>query len=146
MTEKTLPFRKNACCLVISETHKIILLRRPLHESWEFVQGGVEQNETIKDTIQRELKEETGITNAEIIGESKHTDSYIWSKQDAKRKGFIGQERRFFLIKVKGEPELNLEKGEGGWFSFNQVHKRVKFEKLQKAFDEIKKEFPQYFE
>ena len=32
---------------------------------WDFVKGNVEQNEIEKETVVRELKEETGITDAQ---------------------------------------------------------------------------------
>ena len=45
---------------------------------WGFVKGHKESGETHNETILRELKEETGITNAKIIGDFKtHFDYYF---------------------------------------------------------------------
>lgn len=47
---------------------------------WEFVKGHIEQGETEKETIMRELEEETAITDASIItGFSEKYDYYFTS-------------------------------------------------------------------
>ena len=46
---------------------------------WDFVKGNVEVNETEKETVVRELREETGITDACFVEEFREKIEYFWS-------------------------------------------------------------------
>ncbi|MCJ7793867.1 NUDIX domain-containing protein, partial [Candidatus Bathyarchaeota archaeon] len=48
---------------------------------WDFVKGNVEPNESEKETVIRELKEETSITNAQFIDGFKETVAYFYRRQ-----------------------------------------------------------------
>ena len=61
---------------------------------WEFVKGNVEPNENEKETVVRELREETGITDAHFIDGFKEKIEYFYRRQgDTVRKEVV-----FFLI------------------------------------------------
>ncbi|MBI2598084.1 MAG: NUDIX hydrolase [Candidatus Diapherotrites archaeon] len=52
----------------IDSKHYFLLLHRKLNWSgWEFVKGGVEPGEEPKDAVLREVEEETGLQDAEIV-------------------------------------------------------------------------------
>jgi bis(5'-nucleosidyl)-tetraphosphatase len=51
---------------VVYNQNEYLLLKYGLGH-WEFVKGHIEKGETEKETIMRELEEETGITDASII-------------------------------------------------------------------------------
>ena len=54
--------------IVIFDGEKFLLLHRVLHwDGWEFPKGGVKVGETHEEAIKRELFEETGISNYEMI-------------------------------------------------------------------------------
>ena len=59
--------REKSCGAVIfikkDDSTKYLLLNYEAGH-WDFVKGNVEPNETEKETVVRELKEETGITDA----------------------------------------------------------------------------------
>lgn len=65
MPEDFRPTRESACCF-IENAGKILLLRRQDHKiqgnTWGFVGGKLEDDETIYDAVKREAKEETGIS------------------------------------------------------------------------------------
>jgi putative (di)nucleoside polyphosphate hydrolase len=146
--ENNLPYRKNVCCLILNEDKKFLLVTRPERKSWEFVQGGIEKGETPKDTIKRELFEEIGITEFELIAKSNYNDKYEWNKELREKHGFCGQERQFFLVKLIGNPEIKVDKielVESKWCNFNEVLENIKYQNLKEAFIQIKKEFLEYF-
>lgn len=61
---------------------------------WEFVKGNVEPNENEKETVVRELREETGITDSHFIDGFKEKIEYFYRRQgDTVRKEVV-----FFLI------------------------------------------------
>jgi 8-oxo-dGTP pyrophosphatase MutT (NUDIX family) len=53
--------------IVVFDGERFLLLHRKLNwVGWEFPKGGIEQNEKIEETIERELFEETGIKKFKI--------------------------------------------------------------------------------
>jgi len=68
--------------------------------SWQLPQGGIEPGEEPRDTVWRELKEETGLTDADVSLAAEYPDwvSYEWPAEvTAGRKG-IGQIQRWFTF------------------------------------------------
>jgi 8-oxo-dGTP pyrophosphatase MutT (NUDIX family) len=54
--------------VIVFDGEKFLLLHRVLNwEGWEFPKGGIDTNESHEETIKRELFEETGIVNYELI-------------------------------------------------------------------------------
>ena len=58
-------------------TAELLLLHKPRkHDAWQLPQGGAENDETAQQCAVRELQEEAGIDNAEILGKSAHVYQY----------------------------------------------------------------------
>lgn len=81
-------------------------------EAWQMPQGGVDEGEELRRAAFRELFEETGITNAEIIAEAQD-----WLQYDlppeligiALKGRFRGQRQKWFALRFFGqESEINL--------------------------------------
>lgn len=81
-------------------------LKRP----WQMPQGGIEDGETPVDAMMRELQEEIGTNNVEIIAETKDWIEYMLPKQLLRRNHtFVGQRQKWFLLKFLGnDNEINL--------------------------------------
>lgn len=81
-------------------------------DSWQFPQGGIDEGEDPAVAALRELKEETGISEAEIIAEMPQWLYYdlpanlaekIWQGK------YKGQKQKWFLIKFLGnDSQINL--------------------------------------
>jgi len=90
---------------------KILLVKRsvvPFKGSWHLVGGQVEENETLKDALKREFKEET--TLDVIVGDV--IDGRIEETFD-RIKIII----TFEIIDAQGKITLNFENEEYGWYS-----------------------------
>ena len=85
------PYRKNVIGVVLNKKHEILIAKRnpkkfsknfilPEHfeEYWQLPQGGIEPNENIVNAGQREVSEETGLSNLKFLSISSQTHSYIW--------------------------------------------------------------------
>ncbi|MCA8928291.1 MAG: RNA pyrophosphohydrolase [Alphaproteobacteria bacterium] len=81
-------------------------------DSWQMPQGGIDPGESPRAAAMRELREETGIAQADLVFESAH-----WYRYDlppavagrALRGRYRGQEQRWFLLRFTGrEREIDL--------------------------------------
>jgi len=71
---ETLPYRPNVGAVLFNRAGSCFVGRRidmpPGHDHvWQFPQGGIDPGETPRDALWRELAEEVGTTNAEILAE-----------------------------------------------------------------------------
>lgn len=75
-------------------------------KSWSFPKGHIEGNESTEETVMRELKEETGIENIEILDTPKIFESYI-SESDPN----IFKTNEYF-IGILEEQEVSIQENE----------------------------------
>lgn len=81
-----------------------LLLRRCLNwRGWEFVKGGIEENENSADAVKREIAEETGIGEVSLI--KKLPGKNTWS---AKGADYIYET---FIVRVPYTANIKLAKG-----------------------------------
>ena len=109
----TLPYRRNVGAVLFHRDGRILVARRanlPDAEGaaggWQLPQGGIDDGEDPTKAIFRELGEEIGTTNAEIIGE--HPDWLDYDLPDyligkAFKGRFRGQRQKWFALRFLGE-------------------------------------------
>jgi 8-oxo-dGTP pyrophosphatase MutT (NUDIX family) len=103
---------------------------------WEFVKGHKEKIETDKETIFRELKEETGIIDAEIIEGFKEKYEYYFT--------FKGQHIHKFVIcyliqSNTKDVKLSYEHEDFDWFLFPKALKRLTYTNAKKLLAKAEK-------
>ena len=87
-------------------------------EAWQMPQGGIDPGETPAVAALRELAEETGVTEAEIIGESRDWLRYDLAPALAARLWggrYRGQRQKWFAMRFSGSDEdvdLNAHQAE----------------------------------
>jgi 8-oxo-dGTP pyrophosphatase MutT (NUDIX family) len=91
---------------------------------WDFVKGNIEPNETEEETVRRELKEETGITQATFIKNFRETIKYFY-KAEGKT---ISKRVTLYLIETS-ETRVNLSFEHVGyeWLNYQQALERLTF-------------------
>lgn len=107
---------------------------------WDFVKGNVEPNESEKQTVVRELQEETGITGAQFIDEFREAISYFYRRQGVT----IHKEVVFFLMEsFTDKVTLSFEHVGYVWLDYQHTQEKLTFKNskdvLAKAHDFLKK-------
>ncbi len=114
MIEQKLPLRTGVGIIVLNKQNKVFVGKRKDNpgDKWQMPQGGVDQGEDYITAMKRELLEETGIKNIEIIKEIEKIYQYelpqnlvgiIWKGK------YRGQKQKWFITRFLGkEKEINL--------------------------------------
>ena len=115
MTEKILPMRNGVGAVVLNKNNKVFVGKRIDNPGkfWQMPQGGVDEGEKYFDAMKRELFEETGIKDFEVIKEIEGMTEYelpdyllgkIWKGK------YRGQKQKWFILKFTGsDDEINLK-------------------------------------
>jgi len=96
---------------------------------WEFVKGHIEENETERETIMRELEEETGITEASIIKGFKEKYNYSFSLGGNKIHKFVA----CYLVRSNTrEVSLSYEHVGYKWLPFKEAINQVTYDNAKR--------------
>jgi bis(5'-nucleosidyl)-tetraphosphatase len=112
-----------------------VIQRRKLHwVGWEFPKGGIEKYESKKNTIKREIKEETGL---EIIKITNHKvkGKYKYKKELKDRPGIIGQTYTLYSVEVKKD-KIKFDKKEhtsSKWMTYEEAMKKLTFDNQKES-------------
>src|SRR3984957_3644835 len=104
----TLPYRQCVgLCLFNREGLVLCAERRDRPGAWQMPQGGVQKGEAAHVAALRELKEEIGTDNAEILAMMPEKVSYefpdwLQHKEGVYRGKYRGQEQRWFALRYLG--------------------------------------------
>lgn len=133
--------REKSCGAIVfaknAEVNYLLLHYEAGH--WDFVKGNVEPDESEKDTVIRELKEETGIVTAQFVDGFKEKIEYFYRRQGAT----IHKEVVFFLIEARTEKvALSYEHVGYDWLDYHRAMEKLTFKNaknvLQKAHEFLK--------
>ena len=145
-----LPLRSGVGIIVLNKENKIFVAKRIDNPKnfWQMPQGGVDEGEDFLTAAHRELNEETGIKNIELIREIEGTTTYelpnhllgiIWKGK------YRGQKQKWFLMRFEGnENEINIKTKnpeflDWKWINLDQITEVVVDFKLH-VYKELKEE------
>ena len=107
--------RPNVGIVLIAPTGKVWLGRRAKTAApynWQFPQGGIDAGESDLEAALRELREETGVVSARLLGRTRDWLGYEFppEHQGSKAvKGWRGQKQMWFALAFDGdEAEIDL--------------------------------------
>ncbi len=135
--------REKSCGAVVfiknADATKYLLLNYAAGH-WDFVKGNVELNESEKETVIRELKEETSITEAQFLDGFREVIAYFYRRQGLT----IHKEVVFFIMEAYTDKvELSFEHIGYAWLDYQHAMEKLTFKNakdvLQKARDFLKK-------
>jgi len=116
MEDKNLKqYRPNVAAIILSSSYPakcdvFVASRIDVEDAWQFPQGGIDPGETPTQALFRELKEEIGTNEIEIIAQYPQWVSYDFPPVVAKRMApYDGQTQKYFLVKLKKSAKINIK-------------------------------------
>ena len=105
-----LVYRKNIGIILYNDKKQLLMFKRINSDAWQFPQGGIKKNETFRDAMFRELREETGLSAHDVIliGRTRKWISYKLPKKFQRMsdgKICVGQKQIWFLLKMTNKDE-----------------------------------------
>ena len=109
-------YRPNVCVIVTDGRGRVLLCKRvdeQYGDTWQTVQGGIDDGEGVIDAALRETWEELGVPTSAItvhdVMEERH--AYRWDDEHlAKWKtDFVGQEQVFVLVEIAHDTPMDLD-------------------------------------
>ncbi|MGC7589620.1 RNA pyrophosphohydrolase [Bisgaard Taxon 46] len=148
-------YRPNVGIVICNSKRQVLWAKRYGQNSWQFPQGGINDNESAEQAMYRELFEEVGLTpkDVKILYASKHWLRYKLPKRllryDSKPI-CIGQKQRWFLLQlVSDEKNIDMQSSKSPefdgwrwvsfWYPVRQVvsFKKEVYRKAMKEFASV---------
>jgi len=118
-----------------SSTGNLYLLLNYPSGHWDFVKGNIEKGEMVKETVVREIQEETGITDVNFVEGFEDKVEYYYQRDGQ----LVHKEVIFFLAKTKTENvKLSHEHHGFIWLDFNSALKKLTYKTAQNMLKKIK--------
>ena len=133
---EALPYRRGVGIALFNHAGEVFVAQRldSPGPAWQMPQGGIDKGEAPLDAAWRELQEETGVTSAQLLAESKGWLSYDLPPELAATlwKGkYRGQEQKWYAFRFTGkESEIDIagrhpEFSAWKWAPFRDVPKLI---------------------
>ncbi|MDX1808079.1 MAG: RNA pyrophosphohydrolase [Sulfurospirillaceae bacterium] len=129
-------YRQNVAAVILSHKYPLVCelfvaRRNDMKNVWQFPQGGIDDGESEKDALFRELEEEIGTNKIEIITKYPEQLKYDFPQTIAKKMyPFDGQNQTYFLVKLKSSAKIDLNTKHPEFDDYN-------FVKLEKIFEMV---------
>ena len=142
-------YRKNVAAFILNDDGKLLIcLRSDKFKTWQLPQGGIDEGETPREALYRELLEEIGTNNIDIIHELEDRIRYDWPEHLHTKK-HVGQEQVYFLVKLNSKIDLEAASSkefiEAKWIdskTFSELDCGFKTEAYNTALSKLLKLFP----
>jgi putative (di)nucleoside polyphosphate hydrolase len=137
--QKKKRYRPNVAAVILSPKYPdkcefFIAHRSDIKNAWQFPQGGIDEGETPEEALKRELLEEIGCNDVEILGEFPEWITYDFPKvARGKCYPFDGQTQKYFLVRLKKDAKIDLkafdipEFEEYEFVAYDELFKRVTY-------------------
>ncbi len=113
-------YRPNVAAVVLSHDFSqsglyFLAKRKGIRRAWQFPQGGIDEGESLEEALLRELMEEIGTNDVEIIAQFPEWISYDFPNNKSKcdkKYPYKGQNQKYFLVRLKESAVIDLNHDE----------------------------------
>ncbi len=150
--EREKKYRPNVAAVILSSAYPFeckffIAKRNDMENIWQFPQGGIDKNEEPKSALKRELKEEIGTDEVEIIAQYPKWLSYDFpSRVREKMYPYDGQIQKYFLVRLKHNARINIHTKDPEFETYRFVKAEEVFEMVNHFKRKIYIQVLRYFE
>lgn len=144
-------YRPNVAAIILSSKYPLecelfIASRIDIKNAWQFPQGGIDEFETPKEALFRELKEEIGTSDIDVIAEYPQWVSYDFPHSVVKKMyPYDGQTQKYFLVRLKDNKSIDIKTKEPEFDDYKFVSMRDVFEYITYFKRPVYKQVLQYF-
>lgn len=140
MDTSNFTLRKGVYLYLFNPKGELLIFQSPHYEEneWSLPGGGVEANETNKQAVLREFKEEFGTDKIEILYECSFTYDYLWDEEVCIRRfhetdePYKGQSKKPFVAKfLSTDEDIHLDPNEVRaykWIPFSKLGENLRYE------------------
>lgn len=113
---------------------KLYLLLNYPSGHWDFVKGNIEKGEKFKETVLREIREETGITDVRFIDGFEDKVEYHYQREG----NLVHKEVVFYLAKTATEHvEISFEHQGFVWLGFKDALAKLTYKNAQNLMKKV---------
>ena len=151
MQKETKTYRPNVAAIILSPKYPLtcelfIASRTDIKNAWQFPQGGIDKYETPQEALFRELKEEIGTDEVDIIAEYPEWISYDFPHQIVKKMyPYDGQIQKYFLVRLQEESKININTKEPEFDAYKFVEVKDLFDYITYFKRPVYKQVLEYF-
>ena len=127
--------------IVFDKDEFLILKKKGTWVGWQFVQGAKEKGEDWDTAVKREVEEETGLKDVEVVKKLDIKADYWFKWEGELTHKFL----TFFLVKAnkKDKVKVSVEHSDYKWCGYEEAlkdlkHGKKEFEKAYKALNQLK--------
>jgi len=137
--QKKKRYRPNVAAIILSSKYPekcefFVAHRSDIKNAWQFPQGGIDEGETPEEALRRELLEEIGCNQIDILGEYPEWITYDFPKvARGKCYPYDGQTQKYFLVRLKEDARIDLnafeipEFEEYAFVAYEELFKKVTY-------------------
>jgi len=127
---------RSAGAVLFRETSsgKMYLLLNYPSGHWDFVKGNIEEGEALKETVVREIREETGIVDVNFVNGFEDKVEYHYQRDGE----LVHKEVIFFLAKTKTvDVKISHEHLGFTWLEYNNALKKLTYKNAQNVMKKV---------
>lgn len=145
-----LAFEKSVGCVVYRKQgdENLFLLVQYRSWQWDFPKGHVEKGENEEETFRREVFEETGINDLEILPNFRESVRYFYTAKGKEKTERISQKKGIYIFKnavfyaaqtQEENVKIDFENKAYAWLSYDEVCERLINDGSKKVIQKVAK-------